>query len=85
MRLSDLNDSLIRLYQQELNQLIQNKSHCEGLCKIEKKELEKEIALFLQNANIDLLSKYLSSPDLENMFQAITTHVQENYPYYLGL
>ena len=77
-RLSDLND--IKLYQWELDQLIQNQSHCEGLCDIEKKELEKEIALFIQYVNIDLLSKYSSSTDVENMFHAMATRVQENCP-----
>ena len=63
-----------------MDQLIQNQSHCEGLCDIEKKELEKEIALFIQYVSIDLLSKYTSSTDIENMFHAMTTRVQENCP-----
>ncbi len=79
-RLSDLNDNLIKLYQREIDQILQNQSHCEALCGIEKRELDTEMSHFVQYLNIDILSRYRSSSEFEDMFQAITTSVRENCP-----
>lgn len=79
-KLSELNSTLATAFQKEIDQLISNKSQCEALCAVEKKQLEKELTQFIQYVNIDISSKSPSSNEMGNMFEKITASVRENCP-----
>lgn len=80
LRIQELSSTLERLYEKEVQRLLQHQSHCEALCANDKAQLSEEIGTFIGFLNIGLETQDLSDIDVDGIFSALPTNTRERCP-----
>ncbi|KAJ7389469.1 hypothetical protein OS493_031438 [Desmophyllum pertusum] len=73
LRIQELSSTLERLYEKEVQRLLQHQSHCEALCANDKAQPSEEIGTFIGFLNIGLETQDLSDIDVDGIFSALPT------------
>ena len=80
LRIQELSTTLEKLYEKEVQRLLQHQSHCEQLCANDKAQLNEEIGTFIGFLNIGLGTQNLSDIDVDGVFKALPTNTRERCP-----